>query len=366
MKDRPIYKASALLLFIILFFTGLYYARNFLIPVVFAVLIAMLLLPLCKHLERKLPRIPSVLICILLVISIIAGIIFLFYSQIVNFANDFEEVKQKLTEKLATVQEYIEAKTNVPAKEQMSWVKEKFSTFLNSSGSFVKSILMVFTEGIVTFGLIIIYIFFFLLYRERFKKFILKLFTEEHHEKVEGVINNTKDLILKYLSGLLIALTILSVMNAIGLVALGIKQAIFLGFLAGYLNIIPYVGTLAGSIFPIIMALLFKDSMFYVIGVIAVFLFNQFIDNNITTPNVVGSHVQVNPLATIMSIIVGGMVWGIAGMILFIPLVGVFKIICDNVDQLKPIGYVLGEDQKETDKGSLLQKIKGVFKKKKV
>ncbi|MBX9853869.1 MAG: AI-2E family transporter [Cytophagaceae bacterium] len=365
MKDRLIYKASALLLFIILFFTGLYFARNFLIPVVFAVLLAMLLLPLCKWLEKRLPRILSILICILLIISIVAGIIFLFYSQVVNFANDFEEVKEKLNEKLSTVQDYIESKTNVPAKEQMSWVKEKFSTFLNSSGSFVKSILMAFTEGVVTFGLILIYIFFFLLYRERFKNFILRLFTQEHHEKVEYVINNTKDLILKYLSGLLIALTILSVMNAIGLLALGIKQAIFLGFLAGYLNIIPYVGTLVGSIFPIIMALLFKDSMFYVIGVIAVFLFNQFIDNNITTPNVVGSHVQVNPLATIMSIIIGGIVWGIPGMILFIPLAGIFKIVCDNVDELKPIGYLMGENEKEKEKSTLFQKIKGIFKKKK-
>jgi predicted PurR-regulated permease PerM len=273
-------------------------------------------------------------------------------------------VKEKLLEKLFTLQSYIESKTDISAQEQMQWIKEKYSTLEDSTGSIIRGILMGFTTGIVGFGLVVIYIFFFLLYRERFKKFILRLFPEDSHIKVEDVINRTKDLILHYLTGLLIALTILGTMNAIGLMALGIRQALFLGYLAGFLNIIPYVGTLAGSLFPIFMAILFKDSIWYAIGVAVIFSFNQFIDNNITTPNIVGSHVQVNPLATIMAIIIGGIIWGIAGMILFIPLLGIFKIICDNVQELKPIGYLLGEEETKKEPGKFLKKVKRVFKKK--
>jgi predicted PurR-regulated permease PerM len=154
-------------------------------------------------------------------------------------------------------------------------------------------------------------------------------------------------------------------MNAIGLVALGIKQAILLVFLAGFLNIIPYVGTLIGALIPIMMALLFKESMWHAFGVAVIFLFNQVIDNNITTPNVVGSHVQVNPLATIMAVITGNIIWGIPGMILFIPLLGVFKIVCDNIDQLKPIGYLLGEEPTEKKEPGLLKKIKRIRRKNK-
>jgi predicted PurR-regulated permease PerM len=302
--------------------------------------------------------------CLLIVLIVISGIIYLFYTQVVNFAEDIELIKEKLTDKLHSIQAFIQSKTNISAKEQMAWIEERYSSMAESSTGFIKSFVMGITGTIIALGLILIYIFFFLLYRERFKKFILKLFSEQNHEKVDNVINRTKDLILHYLTGLLIALSILGAMNSIGLLALGIRQAIFLGFLAGFLNIIPYVGTLIGSLFPILMALLFKDSMWYAVGVAAIFLFNQFIDNNITTPNVVGSHVQVNPLATIMAILVGGAVWGVGGMILFIPLLGVFKIICDNVDDLKPIGYLLGEEEKEKKEGTLLKKLKEVIKKK--
>lgn len=366
MKNTSLYKATALLLFTFLFFSGLVYARTFLVPVVFATLLAMLLLPLCRRFERwGIARIPSIIFCLLIVLIVITGIVLIFYSQVANFANDIELIKGKLLEKLSAVQEFIESRTDVSAKEQMDWLKERYSSLLDSSAPLIRSLLMGVSEGLVALGLIIIYIFFFLLYRERFKTFVLKLFKQESHRSVENVINRTKELILHYLTGLLIALTILGTMNAIGLVALGIRQAVFLGFLAGFLNIIPYVGTLIGSLFPIMMAILFKDSIWYAVGVAAIFAFNQFIDNNITTPNVVGSHVQVNPLATIMAIIIGGITWGIAGMILFIPLLGIFKIICDNVDELKPIGYLLGEDEKKKDHGPLIKKVKRVFRRKK-
>jgi predicted PurR-regulated permease PerM len=358
-------KATTILLFVFLFFAGIIYAKTFLIPLVFATLLSMLLLPLCRKFEKwGISRIPSIIFCILIVLMVIAGIVFIFYTQIISFTNDIVQVEQKLLEKITKIQVFIESKTNVPAKDQMAWLKEKYSTLLDSSASFIKSLVMGLSETFIALGLVIIYIFFFLLYRDRFKVFILRLFKEEAHHQVENVINRTKDLILHYLTGLLIALTILGTMNAIGLLALGIRQAIFLGFLAGFLNIIPYVGTLIGSLFPILMAILFKDSMWFVVGVIAIFAFNQFIDNNITTPNVVGSHVQVNPLATIMAIIIGGITWGVAGMILFIPLVGIFKIICDNVDDLKPIGYLLGEEEGQKKGGTFLKKILAVFKKK--
>lgn len=364
MKNTSLYKATAVLLFIFLFLAGIIYAKTFLIPVVFATLLAMLLLPLCRRFERwGINRIIAIIFCLLIVLLVITGIIFIFYTQIASFANDINLVEQKLTEKLSRVQDFIESKTQVSAKQQLDWVKERYSSVIDSSASVIKSFVMGLTGTLIALGLILIYIFFFLLYRERFKSFILKFFKEESHVKVEQVINNIKDLTLHYLTGLLIALTILGAMNAIGLLALGVRQAIFLGFLAGFLNIIPYVGTLIGSLFPIIMALLFKDSMWYAVGIVAIFLFNQFIDNNITTPNVVGSHVQVNPLATIMAIIVGGLVWGVAGMILFIPLLGIFKIICDNVDELKPIGYLLGEEEKAPKPRPQFRWLKNIFKK---
>src|SRR5699024_5078845 len=67
----------------------------------------------------------------------------------------------------------------------------------------------------------------------------------------------------------------------------------------------------------------------------------QFLENNILTPNITGSYVRINPLATLLSLIAGGMVWGLPGMFMVIPYLAIFKIGCENTPSLKPIGYLL-------------------------
>ena len=187
---------------------------------------------------------------------------------------------------------------------------------------------------------------------------------ESQHAMILMILEKIKALILNYLTGLFIALTIIGAMNAIGLKILGIEHGIFLGFLAGFLNIIPYIGSFIGASLPIIMALIYKDSMWYAVGVFLIFMFNQFIDNNITTPSVVGGYVRINSLATIFAVIVGGMIWGVAGMILFIPMLGIFKIFCDNIETLKPLSIILSDDGE--DQNSIFKKIFQFFKKKKI
>jgi predicted PurR-regulated permease PerM len=138
---------------------------------------------------------------------------------------------------------------------------------------------------------------------------------------------------------------------------LGINHAILLGVIAGFLNIIPYIGVLIGSLFPIVMALLTKDSIWIAVGALGVCVVVQFLDNNFITPNVVGSSVSINPLATLIVLVIGGMLWGVAGMMLFIPYLGMLKVVLDNVDGLKPFGYLIGEEAKLKQKKLKIFKI---------
>jgi putative heme transporter len=203
-----------------------------------------------------------------------------------------------------------------------------------------------FTGFLAGFSLIMVYTFLFLLYKGKIKKFILMLFPEDKHNKIRQIITRIQDLAQHYLVGILIELSVLGMLNSIGLLIIGIRQPFFFGYLAALLNIIPYIGVLVGSLFPITMALIFKDSIWAAIAVTGLMSFNQFIDNNFLTPKIVGSHVRINPLATIMAIVAGGLLWGIAGMILFIPLLGILKIICDHIDFMKPFGYLLGDESR--------------------
>ena len=127
----------------------------------------------------------------------------------------------------------------------------------------------------------------------------------------------------------------------IGLLALGIDHAIFFGILSGVLTIIPYVGIIIGALFPVLMALITKDSIWYAIGVVIVFFTVQFFEGNFITPRITGSKVSINALAAIIALLIGGKILGIAGMILAVPAIGVLKILLSHSEHLKPFVILL-------------------------
>jgi predicted PurR-regulated permease PerM len=109
------------------------------------------------------------------------------------------------------------------------------------------------------------------------------------------------------------------------------------------LTIIPYVGIFIGASLPVILALLTKDSAWYAVGVIGLFSFVQFLEGNFITPRITGSKVSINALAAIIALLIGGKILGIAGMILAVPCLGIFKILLSHSKHLSPF-VILIED----------------------
>src|SRR5690606_41918749 len=137
------------------------------------------------------------------------------------------------------------------------------------------------------------------------------------------------DVVQSYLMGLILVMGIVAILNTVGLYILGVQYAWFFGTLASLLMLLPYIGIAIGSILPAIFALATKDSAWYALGVIAWFQVVQFLEGNFITPNIVGSKVSINPLMAIISIFLGGMLFGIAGLILALPLPATIKVILD-------------------------------------
>lgn len=171
------------------------------------------------------------------------------------------------------------------------------------------------------------------------------------HKAVRSVPNEELNLLLKkiyeviqsYLSGLFLVILIVGVLNSVGLLILGVPHAIFFGFLAGFLILIPYIGILIGSILPALLAIVTMDSPWYAVGVIGVMSFVQFLEGNLITPHIVGSKVSVNPLAAIIALFLGGQLWGLSGLILALPVTAILKVIMDTIPSLEPYGFLLGE-----------------------
>ncbi|HLR32380.1 MAG TPA: AI-2E family transporter, partial [Fodinibius sp.] len=160
------------------------------------------------------------------------------------------------------------------------------------------------------------------------------------------VVNGIQSVTQNYIIGTMTVITLLAILNAIGLWILGMEHILFFAIFAAILAIIPYIGVIIGSLPAVVFALLFMDSLWNPLGVIAVFATVQFLEGNFITPNIVGSRVSINPMIALIALVIGGELWGISGMILFVPMVGILKHLFDQVEELRPFGYLFGDSDR--------------------
>lgn len=320
-------------------------ARDILIPLAVAIFFTFLLSPVSDWLMRKrVPKWLAILLSILLALIAVTGLLYFFVYQLMSFKDDLPELAANLQTKMNEMQSFIAKRTEFSRRQQSVWMDKKIQELGNDASTYIMNIFSTTGSFLADLALIPIYIFFLTFYSDRFKYFVSLLLDKQYHEKTFFIVNKVSRVSQQYLKGILIDILILSVLNSTGFLILGIKHAILFGTLAAFLNIVPYIGVMVGSIFPVIIALLTKDSIWYAVGVIGVCTFVQFLDNNFITPKVVGSSVSINPLAATIVLIIGASLWGVMGMILFIPITGMIKVFCDNVKQLQPYGYLLGEE----------------------
>ncbi len=339
------------MLLISLVITGLYFAKPFLVPVCFGGLLAMLFLPLSRLLENKMiPRGLSILICILLFLCIISAIVWLISWQVTDLTSEITGIEIKVKQMIAEVKQYISSHFGIPTKQQEKFLQEQTQ---NNTGilSNIGSVLMIF---IVDFILVLVYIFLFMYYRTRIKKFILQLVPEEQLENTRIIIHDIQKVSQQYLTGLGLMIVCLWVMYSIGFSIVGVKFAILFAIVCGLLEIVPFIGNLTGNLLAILMVIIQGGAIGMVIGVIITYAIVQFLQTYILEPLVLGAEVNINSLFTIIILVLGELVWGIPGMVLAIPLLGIVKIICDHIEPLKPYGYLIGSNRKK--KTALIRK----------
>jgi predicted PurR-regulated permease PerM len=190
-------------------------------------------------------------------------------------------------------------------------------------------------------------------------EFVRRLFGADNQSQVSHIVTQTKTVVQRYIIGLVIEAALVAVLEIIVLFLLGIDYAILIGILGALLNVIPYIGGLVAVVLPIMVALATKSSPWYVLYIVAAYYFIQLVDNNYIVPKIVASKVKINALFSIIVVIVGNALWGIPGMFLSIPLLAIVKVICDNIEPLKPWGFLLGDSMPS------LLKIKPLLRKKK-
>lgn len=357
-ERQPFYlRFSLSLLSLALITIALIFGKEIIIPLLFSILLATLLLPLTNFLVTKgFHRIFSIGLPVLLTLAIIGGVLYFLSTQIINFLDDAPALKERINDVSNSFQSWINQNTHIPVTKQNEYLKNTMDDMKEKGPQLVGKTFGSVT-GMITYIVILpIYTFLLLYYRQTIKYFIVAVFSSGSEEQVRDVITESSSIAQKYVTGLLIETTIVFVLNTTGFLILGIKYAIFLALLAALLNLIPYVGMLVANVFCMMVTLLSSDEASKVLWVGVVLAAVQIIDNNFTMPWIVGNKVRINALATIIGVLVGGALCGIPGMFLAIPGLAVLKVIFDRVPNLNPWGVLLGDEfpsnSSETNKHS--------------
>lgn len=361
------------LFFVLAFVFGLFavlvLTKPVLIPLSMALFSSFILLPVVKKLEKLgLSRILAAFVSILLVIIIIGGGITLFSTQIVSLSDQLDDFTRKIVKTISDALVFInnnvhfidEVNRDELVENGKEWIRE-------SSGSLIKNAFSS-TPAFFT-GLIatIIFTFLMLIYRVGLTHAFVAFGEEKNKCKILRMLKNVQRVGKKYLAGMFLLILILGFAHSLGLWIIGIDNPFLFGFLVASLAFIPYIGTVIGAAIPILYAFMTEDSLWVPITVIIWFWVMQIIESNFLNPRIVGTSVKVNALVAILSLLIGAAVWGIAGMILFLPFAAMLKVVCEEFDQLKPIAMLISSDisadiKKEGKISKLIEKIKGWVK----
>ncbi|MGM0477864.1 MAG: AI-2E family transporter [Bacteroidota bacterium] len=346
--DDNLKKTAYGLIIVTIIVLALTFLSNIIMPILFSGLASIIFLPIVKFWRRRgLNNGLSVLFTVLLITLVILGGLLVIIIQ-------SQEIVEEMPQLIQANKDFLNVKSfDISSEAIADYINEHSETIQENLQS-LKGGIVTFLEGGFnglknTFIFLItcpIYIFFMLLYRDNVYRFVLAFHGKKNERNdSKAIINEVKNQLYHYLKGLVLVMLVVGTLTGLGLFFLGIEYALFLGILTALLTPIPYIGVVVSATIPVILALLTKDSIWYPVGVLGIFVIVQFAEGNFITPRIMGNSVNINPLIILLSIVVLGSISGLIGLILTVPILAVIKVIVDHYPQLKHWSYLL-EDKK--------------------
>lgn len=321
-----------------------YFGESVLAVVFFSILLSFTLSPLVQAFEYlHVPRAVASLISVVLLLLVIYGVTAASYTEAIIFADNLPKYSQKIRsvlqpfrqqaekiQKTGEVVEDPESSNVVPVRQVSSW-----SDVLTHGAS-------TFTDILLAASFIPFLAYFLLTWQSHARSATVMLFPLHHRHTAFVTLGLIGKMLQSFIVGnFMIGLLISGVSVAVfGL--LHVPFFYFVGFLSGFLSLVPYLGIVLAMVPPILVGLgqlEAGDLIIVVVCVIGMHLFAL----NVLYPKLLGSRLKINPLAVTLALLFWGAVWGAVGLLLAIPITGALKIICDHVESLKPYADWLGE-----------------------
>jgi len=336
------------LLIIIITILLLYWGKSLFVPLLYGLFIAIVLFPFCRWLEhRGFSKTFAVTIGLFIVLILMIVLIALLILQLNALREDLPGLKVKAAPALNELQLWINDNFNIPVTTQKEWIGNTFDKLSGQSGSWLAGSLSQLTSGLFMLFIVPVFAALFLYNRKDFVLFAEKCAGTRYRERLYRVLHSTIHTYFHFIKGMIFVYIIVGALNSIGLLVLGIRHAVLFGFLTAVMTIIPYAGIFISALLPITVAWITKDSIWYPVGVVSVFAFVQYLEANVIFPRIVASQLNVSTWATLVAILAGGIIWGVSGMILFIPFVAILKMVTDYFPEWEALNVLLRRTQKK-------------------
>lgn len=309
-------------------------------PLVVAGILYYLIDPLIDWLEAKfnIPRVWSISIVFILIFGLliwmVVTLIPIIQSQInslihniPSYWRDLQGMLNELShnprlQKLHLTQNFSTTKINHSLAQSWDGVLGSAFNNLTSAVGIVSNVVMILLTAP--------FVLFFMLKDDRqIKPLVLKYVPDRLKASIGVTLTEINGALSSYIRGQLTVAFWVAVMFAVGYLIAQVPYALLLGITAGFLNLIPYVGSALGLIPAIILALINGHGMIW--SVIIVFAIEQTIETRVVSPLVVGNKMNMHPVTTIFVLLVSGGMFGLAGVIFGIPIFAILKIICSRI-----------------------------------
>jgi predicted PurR-regulated permease PerM len=326
----------------------LYFGRNLFIPISFALLISFILYPICRWLESKgFSRVLAIAVSLSLLVILGVLLVVLLASQFISFLDEWPLLQAKFDQSINNVSQTLADVFSISKDQQERWLARIAEQSGSNLLAVLRNAISASAFSTVLLVLIPVYVALLLYYRHYWMKVLGRIFPHERSESLHAMIALSIGAYYNFVKGMAVVYLVVGTLNSIGLLLLGVPHAILFGFIASILTVVPYVGIIAGSLLPMAMAWITYDSIWYPIGIAGIFTFVQYLEANVIFPFAVSSRLNVNTLVMLVVIFAGGILWGVAGMILFVPFLGIAKLVADHNPKWKTISMLLGMENTE-------------------
>jgi predicted PurR-regulated permease PerM len=317
-----------------------YWGELVLAVMLVSVLLAFILAPVMELLIRfHLPRGLAAAVAVILLLVLVAGLVYYSSNQAIIFGHDLSKYTQKIQQEISQVRQRAENLGNLDPDGQTKNTESHSTT--NLADLLTRGFGSV-SQALLAASFVPFLVYFMLSWQHHVRSATVMLFTLENRQTAYVTLGLISAMIRTFMVGNLLIGLFLGTASTIAFAILGLPFFYFIGFISGFLSLVPYLGVVLAMAPPFFVSVGHISSGDAVV-VVMIVLGLHLIALNVLYPKFLGNRLQLNPLAVTIALLVWGWLWGAMGLVLAVPITAAMKIVFDHIESLKPYGAWMGE-----------------------